>query len=681
MRSIRKVVGTTAFALIFAALPVFAAPIVTVGSPSVVFAYTAGGAVPPAQAVAVTSDIATTINGTGINYIAGSPGWLSVFPPGPQNTPASLSLSVIPNALAAGTYIAQVNLTPAGAVDPASSLTITVFLTVAGGTGGPPSQTITATPTSLSFSWAAGSALPAPQGLAIKVSDDATFSVTRNSNTLTQWLSVSPSTATSPATIQVSVDPTGLASGTYSGTVTATSSFSVVQVPVTLVISGLGIVASPNVISLSVPQNYGLSSPQSVRLTSGSGGSLPFQTYAASEGNWLQVDVPTGSTPATIQLRANTSGLAQGTYLGTLTVRSGNISSADVGVALTVGPPAAVGLQPAGLSFIYTVGDAAPAVQTTRVSSLSSTPQTITLASSTFDGGNWLAGSVNQSTTPAVVTVQVSPTNLAPGTYYGAVNVTPGVTNASPQPIQVTLTVKAPPPPTIQSVTNSASYGTTSVSPGQFVTLFGTTIGPKDIVVAPAGSLPRSLGNTIVSFDAVPAPILYTSATQTGVQVPYGVTPGQPTSIVVTYNGTNSAARSVPVTEAYPGLFTADSSGKGQAAALNGDFSLNSAANPAARGSVLVLYGTGEGKTTPAVVEGSIVPVVAPIPATQLPVSVTIGGQVAQVLYFGETPGALAGLMQVNVRVPDTAPTGGAVPVLVFVNGIPSQPSVNVAIK
>ena len=183
------------------------------------------------------------------------------------------------------------NLTSAGAVYPTSTLTITVFLTVGGGTGGLPTQTITATPVALNVCWVAGSALPAPQGLAIKVSDDATFRVTQNSDTLNSWLSVSPSTATRPATIQVSVDPTGLASGTYAGTVTATSSFSVVQVPVTLVIAGLGISAGPNVISLSAPQNYGVSAPQFVQVTAGSGGSLPFQAYAASEGNWLQVEI------------------------------------------------------------------------------------------------------------------------------------------------------------------------------------------------------------------------------------------------------------------------------------------------------------------------------------------------------------------------------------------------------
>lgn len=673
--------GSLIAVLALGVFPLAAAPVVTVGSPSVVFSYTTAGAVPPAQIIPITSDVAAVVNGVSINYISGgNPSWLSVFGPFPQNTPANLTLAVNPTTLASGSYIAQINVN-AGTVDPASTLTITVFLTVAGGPGGPPAQTIAASPASLSFVWNASGPPPPAQTLSVTVNDGSSFSVSRTNDAIAQWLSVSPQTSNSPGTISVTADPTGLPAGTYSGVVTLSSSFSVVQVPVSLVIAGLGLSSNPAVVSLSVPQNYGLSAPQFVQISAAGGGALPFQTYTVSDLNWLQVDIPTGTTPAVVQVRANTSGLAQGSYLGTLTVRSGSIASTDIGVALTVGPPASIGLQPASLSFAYTIGDPAPATQTSRVASLSANPQAFTFTTRTADGANWLLASGSQATTPAVITVQVSPANLAPGTYQGAVNLTPGVTNASPQPIQVTLTVKAPPPPTVQSITNSASYGTVSVAPGEFVTLFGSNIGPKTLAVSPAGVLPRTLGGTTVSFDTIPAPILYASSAQTSVQVPYGVTPGQPTSVVVNYNNLNSTPKVVPVTASYPGLFTSDSSGKGQAAALNADFSLNNAANPVARGGVLVLYGTGEGQVTPSVADGSIIPVVAPIPKTQLPVLVTIGGQLAEVLYFGETPGVIAGLMQLNVRVPAAAPTGGAVPVLIFVNGVPSQANVTVAIQ
>lgn len=670
----------TLFAVLaLSSLPAMAAPVITVAPNSVVFNYTALGAVPAPQSVAVTSDTATAITGFSTNYIAGgNPGWLSVFPPGPQNTPGTLALSVAPIGIGPGTYIAQVNVT-AAAFDPASVLTITVFLIVNGATGGVPSQTITPTPASLNFSWTAGTALPVAQTLSVKVSDDAAFAVSRTTDTGAQWLNVTPVNSTSPGTVTVSVDPSNLAGGTYNGVITLTAPFSVVQVPVTLTVGGFAMSANPAAVTMSVPQNYGVSAPVAIQVTAPT--PLSFTTFTTSDGNWLQVDAPSGTTPGTLNIRANTSGLAQGTYAGTLNIRSGNVVSLDVPVSLVVGPPAPMSLSPASLSFAYTIGDPAPAVQTTRVNSLSANPQSFTMATTTTDGGTWLRASANQTTTPSVITISVVPGTLAAGTYTGLVSLTPSTTGSSPQPIQVTMTVKAPPPPVIQSINSSASYGALAVAPGQYVTLFGSAIGPKDLVIAPGGTAPRTLGNTTVTFGGLQAPILYASSTQTSVQVPYGVVVGQQTPVQVTYNGLTSVVKPINVIPAYAGLFTSNSSGSGQAAALNADLSLNSAANPAARGTTLVLYGTGEGTTLPASVEGTVTPSIAPIPSTQLPVLVTIGGVVGAVEYKGETPGLLSGLFQINVRVPDTAPVGSAVPVVVNINGVPSQNNVTVAIK
>jgi uncharacterized protein (TIGR03437 family) len=253
------------------------------------------------------------------------------------------------------------------------------------------------------------------------------------------------------------------------------------------------------------------------------------------------------------------------------------------------------------------------------------------------------------------------------------------VSNASPQPILVSLTVLPVPPPVVTAVANAASYSTGTVAPGEIVAIFGTGLGPNTIAIPPAGPAPASFGNTLVTFDGVPAPIIYAFATQTSVQVPYGITIGQ-TVMRLTSVGGSTAALSINSVPAFPGLFTADSSGKGQAAALNQNLSINSASNPASRGSALVLYATGEGKTVPPEVEGSITPVVPPFPLVS-GVAVTIGGQLATVAYAGETPGVIAGLLQVNVTVPMTAPTGNAIPVQVFVNGQPSPGNVTVAIQ
>ena len=135
----------------------------------------------------------------------------------------------------------------------------------------------------------------------------------------------------------------------------------------------------------------------------------------------------------------------------------------------------------------------------------------------------------------------------------------------------------------------------------------------------------------------------------------------------------------VPLTDSSPGLFTVDSSGRGQGIILNQDATPNSASNPALEGSVVVLYATGGGQTDPPGVSGSLT--AEPWPKPHLPVSVTVGGLPAETLYAGAAPGLLAGLLQLNVRIPEGAPSGSAVPVVLTIGNAPSQPGVTVALR
>ena len=100
---------------------------------------------------------------------------------------------------------------------------------------------------------------------------------------------------------------------------------------------------------------------------------------------------------------------------------------------------------------------------------------------------------------------------------------------------------------------------------------------------------------------------------------------------------------------AAPGLFTADGTGAGQAAAINQDGTINSASNPAPIGSVISLYATGGGQTSPAGVDGQVS--TSPLARQSLPVQVYIGQQIVttQLQYAGPAPGEIAGLMQINV--------------------------------
>ena len=212
--------------------------------------------------------------------------------------------------------------------------------------------------------------------------------------------------------------------------------------------------------------------------------------------------------------------------------------------------------------------------------------------------------------------------------------------------------------PQVVSVLNGASFIQDVVSPGELLAIEGTNLGPPDVEnmqVDNTGRVTTALSGTQVFFDGVSVPLLYTSSTQVGVIVPFGVA-GPATQIVVQSNGQQSAPVSIPVAPATPALFSASGLGGGQAAALNQDGSVNSSTNPATAGSMLSLFATGLGQTTPPGQDGVIAGDVLPTP--NLPVSVWIGGVPAVVSYAGAAPSEVEGVFQINVSIPLLAPLG-----------------------
>jgi uncharacterized protein (TIGR03437 family) len=236
--------------------------------------------------------------------------------------------------------------------------------------------------------------------------------------------------------------------------------------------------------------------------------------------------------------------------------------------------------------------------------------------------------------------------------------------------------------PSIAAVTNAASNLPGAISPGEIVALYGVGLGPTQLVKAVPGSngsYGTLVANTSVSFNGIAAPMIYSWATQVAAIVPYGIT-GNTAQVTVTYQGQTSAAATVSIAPSAPGVFSLDSTGQGQAAAINQDgITVNGVATPAKIGDYISLYATGEGQTTPAGVDGK--PASAPYPQPNLPVSVSIGGHNAPVQYAGGAPGLVAGLMQVNVQIPAGIQTGNAVPVLLRVGDAFSPSGVTIAVR
>jgi len=221
---------------------------------------------------------------------------------------------------------------------------------------------------------------------------------------------------------------------------------------------------------------------------------------------------------------------------------------------------------------------------------------------------------------------------------------------------------KGPPQVAPGGVVNAASYSSGAAAPGEIVTLFGTAF----------------CGDAKVFFDGRAAPLIYASLTQVSAVVPYAVAGKSSTRSEVECRGQRSEAVVLAVAESAPGIFTVDSSGRGPGAILNPDNSVNSASNPAARGSAVQIFATGEGQTDPPGVDGQ--PGSDPLPKPRLPVSVTIGGLPARVLYAGGAPGLIAGVFQVNAQVPESL-AAGPQEIVLTVGTATSQRGVTVAVK
>jgi uncharacterized protein (TIGR03437 family) len=234
----------------------------------------------------------------------------------------------------------------------------------------------------------------------------------------------------------------------------------------------------------------------------------------------------------------------------------------------------------------------------------------------------------------------------------------------------------------IGAVANAASNLAGPISPGEIVVLYGAGIGPAQLVKAAPGSdgsYGTQVANASVSFNGIPAPMIYAWASQTAAIVPYGVT-GATAQVIVAYQGQVSAAFPVSMAPSAPGIFTYDASGLGPAAAINQDgVTVNTAATPTETGDIISLYATGEGQTTPAGVDGK--PASVPYPYPNLTVTATVGGLDAPVKYAGGAPGLVAGLMQVNIQIPSGIQTGDAVLVFLRVGSAFSQGGVTIAVR
>ena len=246
--------------------------------------------------------------------------------------------------------------------------------------------------------------------------------------------------------------------------------------------------------------------------------------------------------------------------------------------------------------------------------------------------------------------------------------------------------------PAIKSAANAANFQPLNFSPGMIFSIFGHGLGPQ-MGLGPEldsnGRVSTNLGGTQVLVGGYAAPILYASDTQVNAVVPYELDPAKiigGTFLQAIYNGVSGSLRQVAILPAAPGIFVISQDGQG--AILNQDGSVNGSGNPAAKGSYIQIYATGEGQTNPPGIYGHLaVESVANLARPVAPVSVSIGGVTVasgDIAYAGTAPQGVAGFFQVTVKVPSNIPSGTNAVVITLGTGnnaVSSQKGVTVAVQ
>ncbi len=361
------------------------------------------------------------------------------------------------------------------------------------------------------------------------------------------------------------------------------------------------------------------------------------------------------------------------TGFGTIAVTTANGLDAINIIAGAVTPAPAISLSKSSVIFAFTIGATAPSPQTVAITNTGGGSFTYSVAANQ----PWL----NVAGSGSAITVSVNPAGLTANTYQGAITILASGASNSPQTISVTLGVAGTAQPlSISHVSNSATGLQGPVAPGELVSIMGTGLGPTAGVsfsVNSMGAVDSTLAGTRVFFGSVAAPLTYTSSTQINAIVPYEMAGQTQVTMRVEYLGV-FANQTIQLANASPGIFTLDASGTGPAAALNQDGTINGPLNPAPKGSYVTIYFTGGGETAPSGVTGSITGL--SLKWLTLPVSVTVGGRPANVIFDGAAPALVDGVDQLNVQLSPDTPSGPQ-SVIVAVGGIFSPPAATIIVQ
>jgi len=433
--------------------------------------------------------------------------------------------------------------------------------------------------------------------------------------------------------------------------------------------------ASPTNLQFTYTIGGAIPAVPSVQITNTAGGVLVWS--ATSNVPWLTVTPASGTAPSTIGLLLSPTGLTAGSYTGTVLISATGATntpfSITVGLAVAANPNALV-VSSQALGFSYTAGGAIPAPQSVSVTNAASGTFSWTASSS----ATWLTVSPTSGSVPSTLSVSVSPAGLPVGAATGVVTVSsPGIAS---QKINVTLTIGSTTPTgpqiSVGGVFNAATFLAGGIAPNEFISVIGTGLGPA---TGATSAMTALLSGTRIYVGGTAAFLIYAQSGQVNALVPFGVAGAGSTTIQGEFNGVKGNIVTVPVVDSAPGVFT-QAYGPGQAWLVNGDGTFNSSTNPAGRNTYVAFWATGQGLVNIPQQDGAQ-PTGPPYPNPLLPVTVTIGGAAVPAANVVFTGLVYSGEIQINVLIPDTAPTGTAVPLVVGIGGASSRTDVTIAVK
>lgn len=528
---------------------------------------------------------------------------------------------------------------------------------------------------------------PPPPPITVDVTatrDGTPFRIDLESTWDTGWFLISPREGVTPATLNMTFDPSKTGEDFYRA--------------VSVILRGPENSAiRPAVVAILEPQ---LAIGRSLRVFwARSGGRTPApQTISAryynhnatrcsqgtvisartsSGGNWLGVALAPLSRE--IEVSVDPRSLRVGIYEGAVSVSAPAYpecpaAEVEVKLAVTDDDPD-VTVEPRTILLTAPSGGSSPGSKASLTATSGQYPVGFASAVSTDDGTNWLSVDRGLGLPEGTVTVVADAKDLPPGAYRGSIRITAppesGKTVIVPVQLEVTAAEPMPPPsgpPLPVSLVSGASQTVRAVAPGELLTIHGVNLAPAQQPLR-TGERP---GLTVL-FDGVEAPVHYASRTQLNVTVPTDVAGKSSVRVRVETAGWRSVVRAA-VGASAPALFSADGTGAGLARAFNPATDVaNSLSNPAVRGGVIRLLATGLGQTARGTPGGDLRPV--------LPVSVRIAGVNAPVRRIASAAGMPGGVFEIDVIVPEGIAPGPGVPVVLTAGSASSPDRITIAVR